>query len=61
MHNGEVTWVCLGGNDHSECGSRSVAERLRAFAKDCVTQGDMTPCGARMLNRILDEYQDGQR
>ena len=29
-------------------------ERLRAFARNCVEHGDMTPMAARMLNRILD-------
>lgn len=29
--------------------------RLLAFARDCVTHGDMTPSAARMLSRILNE------
>jgi hypothetical protein len=29
--------------------------RLRAFAVDCVTHGDMTPVARIMLDRILDE------
>ena len=32
-----------------------IAARLRAFAKDCVSHGDMTPMAARMLNKIADE------
>jgi len=34
----------------------SVAPRLRAFARDCLTHGDMTPGAARMLNSIADLY-----
>lgn len=37
-----------------------VAARLRAFAKNCVTHGDMTPMGARMLERIADEIEGKQ-
>lgn len=29
--------------------------RLRAFGRDCVHHGDMTPSGQRMLESILDE------
>jgi hypothetical protein len=29
--------------------------KLRAFGRDCVNSGGMTPDVARMLNRILDE------
>jgi hypothetical protein len=29
--------------------------RLRAFARDCVLHGDMTPTAERMLHKILDE------
>ena len=32
-------------------------ERLRAFARESVHHGDMTPAGARMLNRIVDELE----
>ena len=32
-----------------------IAARLRSFAKDCVTHGDMTPMAARLLNKIADE------
>jgi hypothetical protein len=28
--------------------------RLKAFGRDCVTHGDMTPGAERMLDRILD-------
>lgn len=31
--------------------------RLKAFARDCVTHGDMTPGAARMLDRIADELE----
>lgn len=31
-----------------------LTSRIKAFAKDCVTHGDMTPAGQRMLDRILD-------
>ena len=30
-------------------------ERLRAFARDCALNGDMTPMAERMLLRFLDE------
>jgi hypothetical protein len=35
--------------------TEQLVTRLRAFATDCVTHGDMTPAAKRMLNRILDE------
>ncbi|MBL3752313.1 hypothetical protein [Mycobacteroides abscessus] len=31
--------------------------RLRAFGRDCVLNGDMTPGAERMLHRILDVAQ----
>lgn len=31
--------------------------RLRAFGRDCVTHGDMTPGAQRMLNRIAGEIE----
>lgn len=36
-------------------------ERLRAFARDCVLHGDMTPMAQRMLDRILDEVASRRR
>lgn len=30
-------------------------KQLRAFARDCVTNGDMTPAAYRMLDRIIDD------
>lgn len=35
----------------------ALEDRLRAFATDCVTNGDMTPTAARMLERILEEHE----
>ena len=32
----------------------NIAARLRAFGCDCVTHGDMTPVGKRMLDRIAN-------
>lgn len=31
--------------------------RLKAFGRDCVTHGDMSPAGERMLNKILTTQQ----
>lgn len=33
------------------------ANQLRAFARDCIEHGDMTPGGARMLNSIADRVE----
>lgn len=33
--------------------------QVRAFGKECVTHGDMTPAAQIMLNRILDEFRGG--
>lgn len=41
-------------------GRNAVGSRVRAFAKDCVTQGDMTPMAARMLGKIADEIEGKQ-
>lgn len=35
-----------------------LVSRLRAFGRDCVLNGDMTPVGERMLNRILEEESE---
>lgn len=42
-------------SDLDEKGLLVPADRLRAFAAECVEHGDMTPAAARMLNRILDD------
>lgn len=39
-------------------GLRGRAGQLRAFARDCVEHGDMTPAGARMLNKIADAWDE---
>lgn len=38
-----------------EAGMLADHHRLRAFARDCVTHGDMTPAAQRMLGRILED------
>lgn len=35
--------------------------RLKAFATDCVTHGDMTPAAQRILDRILDKDRPSGR
>lgn len=42
--------------------SPAFLERLQAFGRDCVAQGDMTPAAARMLERIIaDEASSSLR
>lgn len=36
---------------------QALPDRLRAFSRDCVTHGDMTPGAARMLQKIADEIE----
>lgn len=52
-------WIGMRASiEEADKASRSaIAARLRAFARDCVTHGDMTPSGARMLDRIADEVE----
>ncbi len=38
----------------SDAGVEALAGRVRAFARDCVEHGDMTPAAALMLDRVLD-------
>lgn len=33
-----------------------ICRRLAAFARDCVTHGDMTLMAERMLQRLLNDY-----
>ena len=36
----------------------SLATRMKAFARDSVTHGDMTPAAARMLDRIIEQHEE---
>ena len=41
--------------------SDDLRTRLKAFARDCVVMGDMTPSAERQLNHILDNEAARER
>ena len=51
MHGPLTKWVK--GNEYKEILAHYPLERLRAAVQELVTHGDLTPSGARVLNKIL--------
>jgi hypothetical protein len=50
-----VNWeTAVGERDDAHQAHEDLKLRLKAFGRDCVTHGDMTPGAERMLDRILD-------
>ena len=52
MHWPLTKWV-KGTNEYQEVPVHHPLERLRAAVQELVTHGDLTPSGARVLNKIL--------